>query len=119
MVPSHQRLEARDFLARRAHDRLIRHPQLVPLDRLAQIVLEQLPLRRLAVHGRLVKPVFAASGTLRGIEREVGIADEGVGTCAARVADGDSDGSSDGHLVTLDGVGTRDLFDQGPGKRFE
>ena len=28
-------------------------------------------------------------------------------------------GSSDGHLVTLDGVGTRDLFDQGPGKRFE
>ncbi len=65
------------------------------------------------------KAVLAAAGGLGGVKRKVGVADEGVGAGAARIADGNADGGADRHLVAFDHVGARDLFDQGPRERFE
>ena len=63
--------------------------------------------------------MLAATGGLRGVEREVGVADERVGARAARVADGDPDRRADRHLMAFDHVGARDLLDQRSGERFE
>ena len=60
--------------------------------------------------------MLAAAGGLGDVEREVGVADEGVGAAPARVADGDPDRCADGHLMTLDHIRPRDLLDQGPGE---
>src|SRR5688572_24433541 len=58
VIPAHQRLKSRNFLARRAHDGLIRDPQLVALDRLSQVVFENLLLRSLAVHRGLIEAML-------------------------------------------------------------
>ena len=95
VVPADQRLEAGDLLARGADDRLIGDPQLAAVDRLAKVVFEHLAVGRLAVHRRLVEAMLAAAGGLGGIKREVGVADQAVGACASRVADGDADRRAD------------------------
>ena len=119
VLPADQRFEAGNFLAGGADDRLIMDRQLAALDRLAKVVLEQLAFRRFAVHRWLVEAVLAAAGGLGGVEREVGVADQGVGAGASRVADRDPDRRSDRHLVALDHVGPRDLLDQRARERFE
>ena len=116
MLPTHERLEPGDLLAGGADDRLVMDRQFAALDRLAEVVFKQLALGRLAVHRRLVKAVFAATGCLRGIKRKVGVANERVGAGAARIADGDAHGRADRHLVSLDHIGPRHLLDQGPGE---
>ena len=63
--------------------------------------------------------VLAAAGSLRGVEREVGVADEAVGGAAARVANGDSERRADHHAVAFDAVRAGDLLDQGPRERFQ
>ena len=119
MVPAHQRLEAADILAGGADDRLVGDPQLAAVERLAQVVLQHLPVRGLGVHRLFVEAMLAAPGRLGGVERQIGVADHRVGAGAARVADGDADRGADRHLVALDRVGARHLLDQGLGKRFQ
>ena len=63
--------------------------------------------------------MLAASGVLGRVEREVGVAHQGIGAGPARVADGDSDRCADRHLVALDHVRARDLLDEGAGERLE
>ena len=119
MRPADQRFEAADFLAGDTDDRLIGDRQLAALDRLAKIVFEHLPIAEVAVHRRLVEAMLATAGTLGGIEREVGIADQAVGAGAARIADRDADRRADLDLMALDQIRPRDLLDQRPGERFE
>ena len=63
--------------------------------------------------------MLAATGSLGGVQREIGVADQGIGAGAARIADRNADRGTDRHLVTLDRVGARHLLDQGFGERFE
>jgi hypothetical protein len=53
-----------NLLAGGADDRLVGDRQLAALERLAQVVLEHLPVARFAVHRRLVEAVLAAPGAL-------------------------------------------------------
>ena len=119
VAPPHQRLEPRQILARGADDRLERDPQFVAIERLAEIVVEHLAIRRLAVHRGLVEHMLAAPGGLGGIKREIGVADQAVGAILLRVADRDPDRGADGDPVALDQIGARDLLDQRPREALE
>ena len=118
-LPADQRFEARDLLACGVDDRLVVNRELAALDRLAEVVFEDLALGRLAVHRRLVEAMLAAARRLGRIEREVGVADQRVGAGAAGVADGDADRGADRDLVAFDRIGPRDLLDQRPGERLQ
>ncbi len=100
-------------------DRLIGDPQLALVDRLAKVVLEHLAVRCLRVHGLLVEAVLAAARVLGRVEREIGVADQAVGSAASRIADGDADRCADDDPVPFDAVGPRNLLDHGPGERFQ
>ena len=63
--------------------------------------------------------MLAAAGSLGGVKRQIGIADEAVGAGAARIADSNSDGRADQDAVPFDDIGTRHLVDEGPRKRFQ
>src|SRR4051812_44509811 len=64
VLPADQRLEAGHVLTRGVDDRLVMNCELAALDRLTEIVFEDLTLGRLAVHRRLVQAVLATSSAL-------------------------------------------------------
>ena len=104
MLPADESLESGDLFSRGTDDRLVMNRELAALDRLPEIVFKQLALGGLAVHRRLVETVLAAPRPFGGVEREIGIADQCVRTCTARVADHHANGGSDRNLVALDRV---------------
>src|SRR5947209_9822995 len=107
MLPADECFESGDLFSRGTDDRLVMNGKLTALDGLPEIIFKQLPLGGFAVHRRLVETVLAAPRPFGGVEREIGIADQCVRTCTARVADHDANGGSDRNLVALDRVGPR------------
>ena len=104
MVPADQRLETADIFARRANNRLVGNAELAALERLAQVILEDLAVRRLAVHRRYIEAMLAAPVRLGRVQREVGIAHHRIGACAAGVADRNSHRCADRHAMALDHI---------------
>ena len=119
VIPPDQRLEAGNFLFGGSNDRLVFDGEFAPLDRLAEVIFKDLTFRRFAVHRGLIDAVLAASGALCCIKRKVGIADESVGAGAIGVTNDDADRSANCHVVALDRIGSRDLFDQRSAQRFD
>src|SRR5690348_16379266 len=102
MLPANERLEAGKLFARGANDRLIVNRKLAAIDRLSEIVLEDLPFGGFAMHRRLIKPMLATAGGLGGIEGEIGVPDECVCARSAWVADGIADRCPDRDLIAFD-----------------
>ena len=82
VAPADQRLDAEQLSARQRADRLVEQEQLLGVDRGAQVGFQRRAALRL-VHPRVVEHVTVLPGRLRGVERQVGVAQQRVG---ARVA---------------------------------
>ena len=75
-LPTDQRFEAGDMFAADIDDRLIEQLQFFLRKRIAQGVLDRFPFAGLIVHRVGIEAINAAPRIFRGIEREVGVADE-------------------------------------------
>src|SRR4051812_32591680 len=64
VLPAYERLEPGDVLACGVNDGLVMNRKLAPLERLAEVVFEQLPLGCLTVHRRFVEAMLAPPGAL-------------------------------------------------------
>ena len=82
MRPAAERFDADHGLAALVDDRLVEQPQLVVLDRLAQVAFQQLAVGQIRVHRRVVDAGAVAAFVLGAVERHVGVAHD-VGGAAA------------------------------------
>ena len=105
MGPAAQRFHAHDRLAAVVDDRLIGDPQLVVLDRRAQVVLEQLAIEQIGVHRLVIDAGAIAAFVLGPVERHVGVPHDVGGAANVFVDDGDSDTRADHDGLIADGVG--------------
>ena len=102
MRPAAERLDADHRLAAVVDDRLIGDPQLVLLDRGAQVVLDQLALEQIVVHRGVVDAGAVAAFVLGAIERHVGVAHDVGGAADVLVDDRDADAGADDDGLVAD-----------------
>ncbi len=84
--------------------------QLGAFEGVPQIMLDPFPRIHLCRHLRGEELVGIPAVGLRPVEREVGVAQEGVGVGPVRRADGDPDAGADGDLVAFDEEGRGELL---------
>src|SRR3954467_2193672 len=101
MVPADQRLESAYIAARKVYDRLVIELELAGRQRPAQVVFHRAACLHLQVHRRLKKPEHAASIGLGAVQREVGIAQQLLGTRPIAWTDRDSDAGADDGLIAV------------------
>jgi len=102
MMPADQRLEPGNPFALDIDDRLVEQPELVLRQRVAQRILDRLPLARLIVHRIGIETIDAAPRILRRIKREVGVADERRRGDPLPLRHRDAERRSNTHLLALD-----------------
>ncbi len=92
MLPAQQPLVSDDASGRDLDDRLVEHPQLLVLQRAAQVVLELHAARRREVHLLGEELVVGAPRFLRVVHRRVGVADQRLRVAPVVREDADADG---------------------------
>ena len=119
MVPARQRLDADDIVAAGVDDRLIGRGQLAALDRVQQIAFEQLAVRQIGIHRRVIDAGAVAALVLGAIERHVGVT-QNVG-CIAGVAieNRDADRGADDDVIAVDRIRRADRRDDASGNRLQ
>ena len=102
MLPAHERLEPRHPARGELDLRLVGDPQLVLVERGAQLGLELLPLRRARAQRLAEDLVTGAAALLRAVHREVGVMDQRVGIRSALEGERDPDAARERHLAPRD-----------------
>ncbi len=111
MRPAAQRFDADHGLAALVDDRLVEQPQLIVLDRLAQVAFQQLAVGQIRIHRRVVDAGAVAALVLGAVERHVGIAHDVGGAAAIAVDHGDADRGADDDVLPVDRVRRADRGD--------
>ena len=119
MVPARQRLDADHDRAAGVDDRLIGGGEAVVADRVQQIAFQELALRKVGVHRRVVDAGAVAAFVLGAIERHVGVAQDVGGVAGAAVDHGDADRGADDDVVAVDRIGRADGGDDAAGDRLQ
>jgi hypothetical protein len=91
MGPARQRFHAHHGIAGGVDDRLIGGGEAVVSDRVQEIAFQELALRQVGVHGRVVDAGAVAPFVLGAIQRHVGITQDVAGVARAPVDHRDAD----------------------------
>ena len=119
MRPARQRLDADHGIAAGIDDRLIGGGKAVVSDRVQEIAFQELALRQIGVHGRVVDAGAIAAFVLGAIERHVGVAQNIAGVARAPVDHRDADRGADIDGVAADRIGRAHRRDDAPGDRLQ
>ena len=117
--PAAERFHRDDRLAAVVDDGLVGDPQLVLLDRGAQVVLDELALEQIGIHRGVVDASPVAALVLGAIERHVGVAHDVGRTADVLVDQGDADAGADHDAVVADAVGRAKRCDHPVGEPLQ
>jgi hypothetical protein len=98
VVPAQQRLHPHDPPATGLDDRLVVHLQLLPLQRVAQILLQCHELVGVLLHRGGKEVGLVASRLLGLVHRQVGVANQGLGGIGVAWVHGDTNAGTDDHF---------------------
>ena len=116
MVPAQQRFEPGDLLGRGLDNRLVIEFEPAVGHGIAQILFHLAALFGVAVQVWCIEVMASAPAILCGIQRKVGVADQGFAGHAIIGCQRDADRSADHHAAAIDGIGLRHAFDDPCGK---
>ena len=102
MEPSNERFESDDVARFNAHDRLIKHAQLIALDRVTQLRFESQPRHCFGAHVRVENLRAGAALRFRAIHRRVGVAQNLLRVFVFVAGDRDADARRREHFRAAD-----------------
>ena len=117
--PARQRFDADHGVAAGIDDRLVGGAEAVVSDRVQQIAFQELALRQIGVHRRIVDAGAIAPFVLGAIERHVGVAQNIAGVAGAPVNHRDADRGADIDGMAADRIGGAHRGDDASGDRLQ
>ena len=116
MAPAHQRFERQMLAGAEVDLGLVIHEELVVLDRLEQGG-AQLAFRKAVGHHRRVEDDLAVAFRFRGVQRQIGASDDGLGVGAVIGEYGAADAGRDAMGVPFEAEGREQALEDACGKR--
>src|SRR6185437_8635411 len=119
MGPARQRLDADHLVAAGVDDWLIGGSQPVVLDRLVEVAFEQLAVRQVGIHRRVIDAGAVAAFVLGTVQRHIGVAQNVGGVARAAVDHRDADRRADDDVVAVDQVRRANRGDNASSDRLQ